>query len=86
MPALPPTALCTLIQVCAGLFSMPTAAADRPAPPPPAAVAARRKSFGAHYHRTEFLTLAELPVLAVDFKRPIYEVLARSFARFARPA
>ena len=30
--------------------------------------------------------LAELPVLAVDFKRPIYEVLARSFARFARPA
>ncbi len=30
--------------------------------------------------------LAELPALAVDFKRPIYEVLARSFARFARPA
>lgn len=26
--------------------------------------------------------LAELPVLAVDFKRPVYEVLARSFARF----
>jgi putative (di)nucleoside polyphosphate hydrolase len=30
--------------------------------------------------------LAELPSLAVDFKRPIYEVLARSFARFAAPA
>jgi putative (di)nucleoside polyphosphate hydrolase len=29
--------------------------------------------------------LAELPALAVAFKRPIYEVLARSFARFARP-
>ena len=28
--------------------------------------------------------LAELPALAVDFKRPIYEILARSFARFAR--
>lgn len=27
--------------------------------------------------------LAELPALAVDFKRSIYEVLARSFARFA---
>ncbi|MDE2581072.1 MAG: RNA pyrophosphohydrolase [Rhodospirillales bacterium] len=27
--------------------------------------------------------LAELPALAVSFKRPIYEVLARSFARFA---
>lgn len=27
--------------------------------------------------------LAELPALAVDFKRPIYAVLARSFARFA---
>jgi putative (di)nucleoside polyphosphate hydrolase len=27
--------------------------------------------------------LAELPALAVDFKRPIYQVLARSFARFA---
>lgn len=27
--------------------------------------------------------LFELPGLAVDFKRPIYEVLARSFARFA---
>ena len=27
--------------------------------------------------------LAELPALAVDFKRPIYEVLARSFAQFA---
>jgi hypothetical protein len=30
--------------------------------------------------------LAELPGLAVDFKRPIYEILARSFAHFARPA
>jgi putative (di)nucleoside polyphosphate hydrolase len=28
--------------------------------------------------------LAELPRLAVDFKRPIYEVLVRSFAPFAR--
>ena len=27
--------------------------------------------------------LAELPELAVDFKRPIYEILARSFAPFA---
>lgn len=27
--------------------------------------------------------LAELPALAVDFKRPIYEILARSFSRFA---
>ncbi len=30
--------------------------------------------------------LAELPDLAVPFKRPIYEVLARDFARFSRPA
>ena len=29
--------------------------------------------------------LAELPGLAVDFKRPIYEILAASFARFAAP-
>jgi putative (di)nucleoside polyphosphate hydrolase len=29
--------------------------------------------------------LSDLPALAVDFKRPIYEVLARSFARFAAP-
>lgn len=29
--------------------------------------------------------LSELPGLAVDFKRPIYEVLVRSFARFAVP-
>lgn len=29
--------------------------------------------------------LAELPALAVPFKRPIYEVLARSFASFAEP-
>ena len=27
--------------------------------------------------------LADLPELAVDFKRPIYEILARSFAPFA---
>ena len=27
--------------------------------------------------------LHELPALAVDFKRPVYEVLAQSFARFA---
>ncbi len=30
--------------------------------------------------------LAELPALAVAFKRPIYDILAASFARFARPA
>ena len=29
--------------------------------------------------------LSDLPALAIDFKRPIYEVLARSFARFAVP-
>ncbi len=29
--------------------------------------------------------LSDLPALAVPFKRPVYEVLARSFARFARP-
>jgi putative (di)nucleoside polyphosphate hydrolase len=29
--------------------------------------------------------LAELPALAVTFKRPIYEILARSFACFAQP-
>lgn len=29
--------------------------------------------------------LAELPSMAVGFKRPIYEVLAQSFARFAVP-
>lgn len=29
--------------------------------------------------------LADLPNLAVDFKRPIYEILARSFQRFAVP-
>lgn len=28
-------------------------------------------------------SLGEVPALAVDFKRPVYEVLARSFARFA---
>ena len=30
--------------------------------------------------------LAELPALAVDFKRPIYQIIGASFARFARPA
>ena len=30
-----------------------------------------------------WVPLADLPGLAVDFKRPIYEILARSFARFA---
>ncbi len=30
--------------------------------------------------------LAELPTLAVSFKRAIYEELVRSFARFARPS
>jgi putative (di)nucleoside polyphosphate hydrolase len=30
--------------------------------------------------------LAELPALAVPFKRPIYEILVRSFAPYARPA
>ncbi len=29
--------------------------------------------------------LAELPALAVDFKRPIYQIIAASFSRFARP-
>jgi putative (di)nucleoside polyphosphate hydrolase len=29
--------------------------------------------------------IAELPALAVDFKRAIYEVLAKEFARFAKP-
>jgi putative (di)nucleoside polyphosphate hydrolase len=29
--------------------------------------------------------LAELPILAVDFKRAIYQTLAESFARFAAP-
>ena len=32
-----------------------------------------------------WVPLADLPVLAVPFKRPIYEVLAVSFAPFARP-
>jgi putative (di)nucleoside polyphosphate hydrolase len=32
-----------------------------------------------------WVRLAELPQLAVDFKRPIYEILVRSFAPFARP-
>jgi putative (di)nucleoside polyphosphate hydrolase len=30
--------------------------------------------------------LAELPALAVDFKRPIYQVLVQAFARFANPS
>jgi putative (di)nucleoside polyphosphate hydrolase len=33
-----------------------------------------------------WVPLAELPSLAVPFKRAIYDVLAKSFARFARPA
>jgi len=32
-----------------------------------------------------WVALAELPDLAVDFKREIYRILAASFARFARP-
>jgi putative (di)nucleoside polyphosphate hydrolase len=32
-----------------------------------------------------WVALGELPALAVDFKRTIYEVLATSFARFAKP-
>ena len=32
-----------------------------------------------------WVNLADLPSLAVPFKRAIYEVLATSFARFARP-
>ncbi len=31
-----------------------------------------------------WVDLAEIPALIVPFKRPIYEVLARDFARFAR--
>ena len=33
-----------------------------------------------------WVPLVELPSLAVPFKRPIYDALARSFARFAVPA
>ncbi|HUW80693.1 MAG TPA: RNA pyrophosphohydrolase [Acidocella sp.] len=33
----------------------------------------------------KWVELAELPGLAVSFKRPIYEVLARDFAPYARP-
>ena len=33
-----------------------------------------------------WVTLAAVPDLAVSFKRPIYETLARSFAVFARPS
>ncbi|MBV9654357.1 MAG: RNA pyrophosphohydrolase [Acetobacteraceae bacterium] len=32
-----------------------------------------------------WVPLAELPALAVGFKRPIYEVLAQAFAPYARP-
>jgi putative (di)nucleoside polyphosphate hydrolase len=32
-----------------------------------------------------WVPLSALPALAVDFKRPIYEILAASFARFAKP-
>ena len=32
-----------------------------------------------------WVPLAEIPALIVPFKRPIYEVLARDFARFAAP-
>jgi putative (di)nucleoside polyphosphate hydrolase len=32
-----------------------------------------------------WVDLGELPALAVDFKRPIYRILATSFARFATP-
>ena len=51
----------------------------------------RRATSGWTWTRTRNSTpgagreLAELPALAVDFKRPIYEVLAASFARFAAP-
>ena len=33
-----------------------------------------------------WVALAELPALAVDFKRAIYQILAASFIRFARPS
>ena len=32
-----------------------------------------------------WIELKKLPAIAVAFKRPIYEILARSFARFAQP-
>jgi putative (di)nucleoside polyphosphate hydrolase len=32
-----------------------------------------------------WVELAEIPSLAVSFKRPIYEIIARDFAPFARP-
>ena len=32
-----------------------------------------------------WVALADLPALAVPFKRPIYDILAQSFARFAMP-
>ena len=31
-----------------------------------------------------WVTLAEVPRLAVDFRRPVYEAVVREFARFAR--
>lgn len=43
----------------------------------------------AHHHREfdawRWVHLAEVPALAVPFKRPIYEAIARDFARFAQP-
>lgn len=33
----------------------------------------------------KWVPLVELPALAIDFKRPIYEALVSSFGRFARP-
>lgn len=37
------------------------------------------------FNAWRWAALAELPALAVPFKRPVYEILARSFARYARP-
>ena len=33
-----------------------------------------------------WMKLTDLPGIAVSFKRPIYDILAQSFARFAQPA
>jgi putative (di)nucleoside polyphosphate hydrolase len=33
----------------------------------------------------KWVPITDLPALAVSFKRPIYEVLARDFARYAQP-
>ncbi|MBV8524406.1 MAG: RNA pyrophosphohydrolase [Acetobacteraceae bacterium] len=38
------------------------------------------------FNAWRWVSLNELPALAVDFKRPIYEILTRSFAGFAAPA